>query len=164
MVRERRTDLKQIYYKFRLPLDAVALLATGFLFSGGHQIIQFLYDDRYLPAGHMIEILCVGLFEVRYWLAGQCFLALGMPKLLVPISLIRLLSLFVLMPIAYSRFGLDGALWVAGGSALCSLPLTLYFKIKLGLFALGREIAVLPLLVVGYLMGLFLEQFLKIFL
>lgn len=158
VVRDRREALKRTYYKFRLPLDVASLLATGMLFSAGHLLIQFLYDDRYHAAGHMIEILCIGLFEVRFSLAGQCFMAMGMPKLLAPIILIRLVALFGLMPLAFNWWGLDGALWIAGGSALFALPLTLHFKIKYGLFDLKRELIVLPLIGVGYALGLTLVQ------
>lgn len=158
VVRERREALKRTYYKFRLPLDVTTLLATGLLFSAGHLLIQFLYDDRYHAAGHMIEILCIGMFEVRFSLAGQCFMAMGMPKLLAPIILIRLVALFGLMPLAFNWWGLDGALWIAGGSVLFTLPLTIYLKIKHGLFDLRRELTVLPLLGLGYVLGLTLVQ------
>jgi O-antigen/teichoic acid export membrane protein len=158
IVREQKVTLKSAYYKFRLPLDVTTLLAAGLLFSSGHLLIQLLYDDRYQAAGHMIEILCIGLFEVRFSLAGQCFMAMGKPKILVPIILIRLVALFTLLPLAYRFWGLDGALWIAGGSVLFTLPLTLYLKIQHGLFDLKRELALLPLLGLGYGLGLLLAQ------
>jgi len=158
VARERPEDLKRIYYQFRLPVDVFILLATGALFSAGHLLTDFLYDDRYLRAGHMIEILCIGMFEVRFTLAVQCFMAKGKSQLLVPLILIRLLALFGLMPLAYNLYGLDGALWVAGGSALFALPLTIYFKIQNGLFDLKRELAVLPMLGIGYALGIAINQ------
>ena len=153
VARERPGDLKQTYYKFRRPLDAVALLAMGFLLTSGHLLIRFLYDDRYLAAGPMIEILCISLFEVRYWLAGQCFLALGKPNLLVPITLARVAALFVFMPVMFGFAGLNGALWVAACSAFFSLPFTFYFKHKLGILNMGREISAFPFLLAGILFG-----------
>lgn len=161
VVRERPEALKQAYYKFRLPLDAATLLATGLLFSAGHLLIQLLYDERYLAAGHMIEILCIALFEVRFSLAAQCFMAMGRPKLLVPIILVRLIALFGLLPLAYYGWGLNGALWIAGGSGLFALPVFIYLKIKHGLFDLRRELLVLPLLVLGYALGVVLDLMVK---
>lgn len=158
VVRQRRHDLKQTYYKMRLPLDVVALTATGVLVASGHLLIQGLYDPRYHAAGYMMEIICIALFEVRYVVAGQCFMALGMPKLLVPGIAVRLAALFGLMPLAYSWWGLDGALWVAGASTLFSLPITFYLKIRHGLFDLRRELEVLPLLGIGYAFGLVLQR------
>lgn len=161
VVRERRDELKDTYYRFRLPVDVAALMATGLLLSAGHLLIDLLYDDRYLAAGHMIEILCIGLFAERYALAGQCFMALGLPKLLAPIIFIRILVVFGFIPVAFHIHGMDGALWIAGGSILFTLPLVIRFKIRLGLFDLKRELVVLPILVLGYLTGLLLVQAIK---
>ena len=163
VVRNRNDALKRTYYKFRLPLDVASLLTAGILFSAGHLLIQFLYDDRYVMAGHMIEILCISLFEVRFILAGQCFMAMGLPRLLVPIISIRIAALFGLMPLAFYIWGLEGALWIAGGSGLFALPIIIYLKIKHGLFDLRRELSVLPLLAIGYALGLALVQLVKIF-
>jgi O-antigen/teichoic acid export membrane protein len=158
VVRQRPFELARVYYKFRLPLDVVSLLATGLLFSSGHHLIDLLYDERYRAAGHMLEILSIGIFEVRYSLAGQCFMAMGLPRLLAPIIAVRLIAVFGLLPVFFHFFGLEGAIWIAGGSVLFTLPVTLYFKLKHGLFDLRRELMVLPLLLVGYLSGLAINQ------
>jgi len=158
VVRERPFELPRIYYKFRLPLDVATLLATGLLFSSGHHLIEFLYDERYRAAGRMLEILSIGIFEVRYCLVGHCFVAMGQPRLLAPIVAVRLIALFGLLPVSFHFFGLEGALWIAGGSTLFTLPVTFYLKLKHGLFDLRRELIVLPLLLVGYLLGLAINQ------
>lgn len=158
VTRDRSSALKEVYYKFRLPLDLSTLFICGFLFSAGHVLIQFLYDDRYLAAGHMMEILSISLFEIRYSLASQCFMAMGMPKLMIPNLLVRIVALFVLMPLAFKSWGVDGALWVVAGSGLLALPTTLYLKIKHRIFDLKRELAVLPVLALGFVCGLVFEQ------
>lgn len=153
VVRDRPNDLKRTYYKLRLPLDVLALLVAGILMSSGHMLIQLLYDPRYLAAGHMTEILCISLIEVRFVFTEQCIMALGHPKLLVPLRLIRLLALAVLLPTAYFYFGLDAALWVVGAHMLLALPLMLYLKRQLGILDLARELYVLPVLLFGYFTG-----------
>ncbi len=158
VVRNRASELKETYYKFRLPVDIASLLVGGVLLSAGHLLIQLLYDDRYSGAGHMVEILCISLFEIRFAFAGQCFMAMGKPKLLSPIIVIRMIALFLLLPWAYGIWGLDGALWVAGGSVLFTMPITIYLKIKFDIFNLKRELVVLPLIGVGYLFGVFLTK------
>ena len=154
VARENRERLKTTYYRFRLPVDVATLLAAGMLFSAGHLLVDVLYDDRYLGAAHMVQILSIALFETRYVLVSQCLMALGKPKLLAPVISIHVVVLFGLMPPAFYMWGLDGALWVAGGSVLFSLPLTFYYKYKFGLFDLWNELKVLPLPLVGYLIGL----------
>jgi O-antigen/teichoic acid export membrane protein len=153
VVRERPLMLKQTYYKFRHPLDVATLFATGVLFFSGHLVIDIFYDHRYVQAGHMLEILSIMLFEVRYWVAGQCYIALGKPKLLIPVLGIQVLAVYGLMPVAFAWYGLNGALWVAGGGVLLTLPMTFYLKIKLGLFDINKELRVLPWLLYGIVLG-----------
>jgi len=152
--RERRQDLKNTYYKFRRPVDMAALFATGFLFTAGHLIITVLYDQRYQDAGHMLEILCVSLFEVRFWLAGQCFLALGQPKLLMPAVILKMLMIYGAMPLAFLHFGMEGALWAIALSTFITVPVTLWQKWRFELLDVRRELVVLPWLVVGGAAGL----------
>ena len=158
IVRERKAALKVVYYRIRTPLDIVTLLATGFLFSAGHLLILILYDGRYLPAGHMLEVLSIGLFEVRYTLVIQCLIALGKPRLLVPITGMRLVALYGLLPLAYSWHGINGAVWVISCSFLLTIPFIIFIKVKHDLFDMLRELRVLPLLVIGYAAGWLMDQ------
>ena len=158
VARERPEALLQTYYRFRFPVDIICLFSTGLLFAAGHLVVDILYDDRYKSAGHMLEILSISLIEVRYSLVGQCFMAMGMPKLLSPAILVRLVALFTLLPLAYKTWGLDGALWVAASSAMFSLPVTFYLKVKYGLFDLRRELIVLPALGAGYVFGCLIDK------
>lgn len=153
VVRQRPEKLKETYYRMRRPIDIVSLLSAGALFSAGHLIVELLYDDRYLAAGWMLQILSIALFEVRFSVAGQCFMALGKPKLLVPIIAIQVLALYLGLPLAFNLYGIEGAIWMAGGSVLFTLPMTLYLKIKLNLFDIKRELLALPWLAAGLLVG-----------
>lgn len=155
VMRDRPHDLKNTYYKFRLYFDIPILFTTGLLFASGHWVIDFFYDERYRYAGHMLTILSVGLFESRYGLAGQCYLAMGKPKFLVVVIACRVIALFVAMPLAFAVYGLEGALWVAGTSVLATLPATFFYKRKYQFLNWRRELAVLPCLAVGYGVGLF---------
>jgi O-antigen/teichoic acid export membrane protein len=163
VVRERPAALKSVYYKFRWPLDVATLFTTGLLFSAGHLVVEFLYDDRYQTVGHMMEILCIGMFEARFSLAAQCFIAMGKPKLLAPIIFVRVVALFALMPLCFYIWGMEGALWIAGGSALFTIPVTFYLKIKHDLFDLRHELVVLPLLILGVLLGMALTHLVSVF-
>jgi len=158
IARERPAMLKQTYYKFRQPLDVATMLATGFLFLAGHQLVHILYDHRYYTAVDMLTILSILLFELRYAVAGQCFMALGKPKLMIPIIIIQVVVLYVGMPIAFALFGFSGALWVAGGSVLFTIPLTIHIKIKLGLFDAMQELRTLPWLACGLALGWAVNQ------
>lgn len=158
VVRLRPAMLKQTYYKFRQPLDRIMLLATGLLFVAGHWLVIGLYDPRYFPAGKMLEILSIALFEARFQVTGQCYMALGKPKLLAPLIGIKVVTLYIGLPVAFAYFGLDGALWVVGGSAFLTLPLNLYLKNKLDLLDISRELRALPWLGYGLVAGWALNQ------
>lgn len=153
VARDRPHELKRVYYKFRLPVDAVALVAMGGLLAAGSSLIEILYDDRYSRAGWMVGILGILLFEARYSITRQCYLALGKPKLLVPTKALDILFIFGLVPFAYHLYGIDGAIWAVPVSALLTLPLTFYLKVTNSLFDIGRELIVLPFVGIGYFLG-----------
>lgn len=154
VVRNRPADLKKTYYKFRLPIDALSLFAAGMLFAAGDLIILILYDDRYADAGTMLQILCVTFIAVRYELVNQCFLALGKPKLLVPLTVVGILALYGLLPVGYSHYGINGALWMIVLSNFAALPLIFFYKNRYNILDIRKELFVLPILPVGYGLGL----------
>lgn len=153
VARERPDKLCQTYYKFRVPLDVSSLFATGFLFSAGAAVVRVLYNSRYQQAGHMLEILSISLFEVRYSLVGTCMMALGKPRLLGPVLAVQLIALLAI-PAAFHAYGLDAALWVISGSYICTIPVTFYMKVTHGLMNLRRELVFLPCVPAGYAIGL----------
>lgn len=57
------------------------LFACGFLLIAKITlIVGWLYDARYAGAGHMLAILSLSLFTLRFTLAHQVWLALGLTK------------------------------------------------------------------------------------
>jgi O-antigen/teichoic acid export membrane protein len=149
VIRNRPQDIKQIYYKFRLPADIACLFGTGFLFVGGDLVSTILYDTRYSSVGYMLSVLSISLFETRFALAGTCFMAMGMPKLLAPLIGLKTIVLFAGLPLAFQGFGTNGAVWIAGASVLFTMPLLFYYKVKYNIFDLKKEVMVLPILFIG---------------
>ncbi|CAG0963645.1 hypothetical protein MTYP_00867 [Methylophilaceae bacterium] len=152
--RERPEELARVYYKFRLLFDLPTLFISGFLLNAGHVIIELLYDSRYVSAGPMIEILALWFLGARTIVAEQCYLALGKPKLAVPMNILQLIALFALMIPAYHYFGMDGALYVVVFSIILTLPLTWYFMKQYGLLNWKRELMTLPAFAIGYICSL----------
>ena len=153
VVRERREELGVVYYKIRLPIDWAILFICGALFYSGHLITDVLYDQRYASAGHMLEILAISLFAVRYSLSEQVFIALGKPGLLMPAKILQLLVTFCVIAPVYKAYGLDGAIWIIALTPLLVLPMTIYFMAKYGFLNLKRELYVLPALPAGLAFG-----------
>lgn len=155
VIRNDRSKLKDTYYKLRLPVDLASLFAAGFLFSAGHIIANILYDRRYSEVGGLLEIMSIGLLEIRYGVAGQCLLALGQSKVISFLIAIRLPIVLLVTPLAYANFGLHGAAWIAGGNVLLTIPFLLYFTHKHEILSIKKEMKTLPMLLFGYATGVF---------
>ncbi|PZO74496.1 MAG: teichoic acid transporter, partial [Mesorhizobium amorphae] len=108
---ERPEAIRTAYYRCRLPFDCVFVGGAGFLFSGGEAIVTILYDDRYVHAGAMLQILSFSLLLSRFGLASALFLALGEPQNLGLIAGIKTAALFLSATIANTLFGFEAALW-----------------------------------------------------
>lgn len=160
--RSRPTQFIDVYYRFRILFDIVLLFFAGFLFVTGSLIIHILYDSRYSNAGQMLEILSLILIAVRYNLADQCFMVIGKPKLMTFLNVVRVISLFVLLPLAFSRYQMLGALWAIVASYFISIPFTIYFKYKLNLLNFRKEIYTLPAFIVGGGVGMLMTSIVHI--
>ena len=156
--RNKPEDLNRIYYKFRIPFDASVLFLAGFFLLTGPTFINILYDNRYQEAGWMLSILGFCLVPLRYNLTDQCFLALGKPKLMTYIIIIRTLFMFISLPIAFKYYGLYGAIWIIVLSGFSSFPLAIYYKKAYQLLDIKKELITLPLLAVGLLCGYIFNQ------
>lgn len=153
IIRDKPEQLLSKYYKLRVPIDLVLLFLTGFLFFSGRGLITVLYDARYASAGPMLEILSLALFETRFGVTGQYYMARGTPQLLIPLIGSRLIPLYIVLPIIFRYYGFDGALWVIATNSFISIPLTYYFKKINGILDIKRELMVLPALPAGALIG-----------
>lgn len=150
--------LRKLYYRLRLVVDLALLFVCGFLFTASSLIIGWLYDARYEGAGSMLAILSLSFFTLRFTLAHQAWLALGLTKYQAIDNVIRFLSLCVLLPVLLSVGGTGYAIWGVALHALPTLFLVVYINRRLGLLDIWRELVVLPMLGVGALFGLGVSQ------
>lgn len=150
--------LRALYYRFRLVTDLVLLFACGLLLTVSPLIIGWLYDARYAGAGSMLAILSLSLFILRFTLAHQAWLALGLTKYLAVDNIIRFISLWALLPLLLVMGGTTYAIWGVALYALPTLFWVVYINRRLGLLDIKRELVVLPMLGVGILCGLGVTQ------
>ena len=152
--REKPYALRSVFYKLRLPFDLALLFSASFIFATSNTIVEILYDDRYSEVGWILQILAITLFELRYNLANECYTAIGKPKLNSVLLFARIVILYFFGVVIYKFYGFHGVVWVIACSSLATIPLHFYFLRKFALFDLKRELLVLPILVIGYLVGL----------
>ena len=153
--------LHALYYRLKLMLDLACLFLCGLFLTGSPLLISILYDERYAQAGNMMAILSLSFFTMRYMLANQVWIALGLTKYQAMDNIIRVVSLWVLLPLLLAIGGVKYAIW---GAALYTFPtlfLVFYVNCRLGMFSLKRELVVLPMLAVGALCGELLTVFFK---
>ena len=153
IVRERPSDLKPIYYRVHAVIAPAAYFSSGMLMTSGQSLIGLLYDPRYSDAGWMLEILAAGLLTVPFQISTQVFIALGMPKLYVSISAIRVISLFIAMPLGYHFFGLLGAICGFVSSSFLCLPMIMLYRARYRLLDFRRELLALPAIGLGIGVG-----------
>ena len=145
--------VRSVYLKIRRPIDAFALLLAGFLMVTGQFWIDVLYDDRYLLAGEMLQILAVKVMTWQFVVATDAFLAIGRPKYLTLVSITRLLSIIVFVTAGILFWGEDYVLWAIVLSSFGVLPLIFYLKRRLGLLSLRFELLSTLVFPVGWLLG-----------
>ncbi|TDF84118.1 oligosaccharide flippase family protein [Pseudomonas sp. H9] len=151
--------LKNLYHRFRLLADLGLLFIGGVFLTASPMLIGWLYDERYAGAGPMLAILSLSFFTLRYTLAHQVWIALGHTKYQAMDNVIRLVSLWVLLPLLLSIGGVDLAIWGVALHTFPTLVLIVYVNCKLGFFDLKRELLVLPMMAVGALCGLLATRF-----
>ncbi len=162
IARKQPNNLRNAYYKIRIPFDVLSLSASGLLFSTGHLVISTLYDPRYASAGVILSILSLSLIGARYAVTDQAFLALGKSKLLAKANALRTITLYFSIPVGFYISGLTGAVWGMVLSALLTALATLYFSSKNNLFEWKPEIMRLIALPAGYFIGESLKQMIAV--
>lgn len=103
--------LKTLYDRFKLLVDLVMLFVCGVFLTASPLLISWMYDARYAQAGTMLAILSLSFITLRYTLTHQIWIALGYTKYQAMDNIIRLVSLWVLLPVLLAIGGPRYAIW-----------------------------------------------------
>ena len=153
LARERPAELRATIYRIRRPLDLVCLLPAGALFFLGDPLVRLLYDSRYTPAGWMLGLLSITLVATRLDIFDQCLVALGRVRLLSALNGARLVALYILVPLGYFAYGVEGAVAAVAASALINSMLVLGLQASLKLVDVRQELLAIPVFGAGLLLG-----------
>jgi O-antigen/teichoic acid export membrane protein len=163
VVHNNRESLKDRYYKVRLYSDLIVFLVVGILFATSQFIINILYDDRYMDAGWMLNILLVSVVgNTLSVVSMECLSALSITKVRMWVMLIRTLGIIFGLPFAFNNYGFAGALWAISINVFLPLPIIYWTLNKNNVFSLLNEIRAIPMLGLGYFVGLLLMSLYKI--
>jgi len=159
-IRKAPENLLEIYYKIRNKVDAITFFVAGFIFSTGDIIVAFLYDTRYQEAGWMLQILSISLVSTGSLLIDQCFLAQGKSKIVTGFILVQTVIFYVILPLLFFKFGMLGAIWSVVLATVVRMVISgIYMKIYF-FYSIKKEWVMLPLIFLGYYMGVIGKGFL----
>jgi O-antigen/teichoic acid export membrane protein len=154
IARNQPYRVSELLLRMRWVVDSVILGSAGFLLSAGPGIVQLLYDPRYASAGWMLQLLSFRLVFARYAIFQSAYLAMGLPQYITAINLIRVISIFTLVPIGFYFYGFEGAIIALSLHMLPSCVWIFYINRQLRLNNLRFEILVLCVWAIGFLIGL----------
>ncbi len=153
VIRRDPAKLREAYWKIRLPCDVAFVLASGFLVATGELVVKVIYDARYHGAGEILQILAFGILFTRYNISGSAYSAMGHSKYVMTTCFARMVSLFMLLPLANHWYGVQGAYWAIALHAALTVPVFFYLDHRHGLLNVKRELQVLLLWPVGFAVG-----------
>jgi O-antigen/teichoic acid export membrane protein len=153
VVRDQPENVVTVYHRIQMIADLCLFSLAGFLFAAGADIVHFLYDVRYHEAGYMLATLGLGLIAARYAVVYQFCLALNGMRYMFASNLIRLLALFVGIPVGFGLAGIEGAMVAIVLSQFVAWPVAIYFKSRHGLTNWVRELVGLPAFAIAALLG-----------
>jgi O-antigen/teichoic acid export membrane protein len=153
VIRKDPSNLRDRYYRFRLPIELMAGLLGGVLFASGHFVVDFLYDSRYSQAGDMLAILALGTVTYPFLMIRSAFAATGDAHIFAAVSILQAMSLVICMAIGFFAFGLLGV--VAGVALHRVIPsaTVLVLARQRGWISIRQELRIVPAFIVGILIG-----------
>jgi O-antigen/teichoic acid export membrane protein len=153
VLRKDPSNLRDRYYRFRLPIELAAGLFGGFMFAAGHFIINFLYDARYAQAGAMLAVLALGTVLYPFMIIRSAFTATGDTHIVAAVSILQAVSVILCVSVGFFAFGLLGA--VAGVALHRIIPSVVIVLLawKRTWITIQKELRIFPVFLVGVLVG-----------
>jgi len=153
VARERPEELRTMLYRMRRPLDLACFGGAGLLLFLGPAVIRLLYDARYSEAGWILSVLGVALLAAPIELFDNALLAIGKPKLLSALNVVRMVSLYSAVPIGHHIAGARGAIYGVAASALVSVVSSWIVQRRVQLFSARGELLAGLLFLCGAAIG-----------
>jgi O-antigen/teichoic acid export membrane protein len=130
---------REAFHEARTPLLIGGGWMVTCLVAGGPTLVRFLYDERALQAGWIIQVLAAGAWLGALAFSNDAaFLAKGRPKLGSIGHTGKLAGMIVLIPLGMHFYGFPGAVVGLAGSELLRYSFSFLGRVLLGLPA-ARE-------------------------
>jgi O-antigen/teichoic acid export membrane protein len=153
VIRQDRRNLRDRYYKFRLPIDLVAAALGGILLTTGNLIVQLLYDPRYSQAGSMLQVLSIGIAIYPLYQIRTAFTATGETHIPAGISILQAVSLIAAIVTGFVVFGTWGAIVGIATHRLVPSIVILVIAHRRSWINVWQELRIIPIFVIGIIIG-----------
>ena len=151
--RENKENLSIVYYGIRQKLDIVIYFCVELLYVTAPLIIEILYDDRYIEAGWMLQLLAITILGSGFRLGSSLLLSMGNPQVGTIAVAVRAAALIFMLPLSYEYYGMYGAVLSIAVNPLFETPVILWFFARYKVISWYKEFMYLPLIGVGYFIG-----------
>jgi O-antigen/teichoic acid export membrane protein len=153
VIRKDPRNLRNRYYRFRLPIDLASALLSGMLVTTGSFLVGLLYDARYSEAGPMLQILAIGMAMYPLQLIRNAFAATGDSRTVAFGTVVQALSLIVCMVIGYVTFGTIGSIAGVAIHRLFPSAVIMLLARKHDWISIWHELRIIPMFAAGVVIG-----------
>jgi len=163
-INETDKNLHSVFIQTRWVILTLAGWGFSGLIAGGTVIVDILYDDRYLNAGWIVQIISIGCwFSICMDSYGAILLSKGKTLHLALTNATKFVSMIIFIFLGNKYFGFQGAVLGIAASELCRLLVISFISARIGLPAWHQElyfgIMVAVVSVCGRFMDLYLEDY-----
>jgi O-antigen/teichoic acid export membrane protein len=126
-----KVRLRDAFIKVTLASTIAAVCIGTFIYVFARPIILFTMGDKWLIAIPAIQILSIyGILRTIFGNGAPLFLSLGRQDIVAKMTLIRVLSLGVLVIPLVEKYSMVGAGYAMLVSIICEIPIVLYYAKK----------------------------------
>jgi O-antigen/teichoic acid export membrane protein len=151
----KQHDIRDQYYRFRLPIELAAASFSGVLFASGDFVVHLLYDPRYAEAGLMVQLLAIGLAVYPLFLIRSAFTVVGDTHIVAGVSVLQAASMIVCMIGGFIIAGPFGAVTGLAVHRIIPSLLILLLASRRHWINPWRELRIVPAFVAGVVAGRF---------
>lgn len=150
VIQEHGALSSERFLRIRGPMLVGAAWILSGMIAGGPVIVEMLYDDRYVDAGWIVQILCGGAwFMVIETTVSPSLLAMGQSQWMAAGNVMKLLGMAVMIPVAFVWYGFPGAVAAYAASELWRYVFSTVLAHRRGLHPLTQDLRNTAMLVMA---------------
>jgi O-antigen/teichoic acid export membrane protein len=153
IARKKPEDIRDRYYRFRLPIELAAAFFSGVLFASADFVVHFLYDPRYAQAGLMVQLLAIGLAIYPSYLIRSAFIVIGDTHIVAAVSGLQAASMMLCLVGGFAIAGTFGAVAGLGVHRIIPSLTILILAGRRHWISPWRELRIVPTFMAGIVAG-----------